>query len=280
MAGWKHAMAEVNGIRMHYVTQGSGLLLLHSWPQTWYAWRKLIPALAEQYTVVAPDLRGYGRTDKPSAGYDKRTMASDIRALAQALGHERVLVVGHNRGARVAHRYGLDYPQEVAKLALLDILPTRAIFEGMDASMARGVANWLFLLTEKVVGLELELALQDRSGHRLVRVVRSKGYRTRLNVDVGARFRNGDRRGTATINQHHPLPLGLLSQPPDKRLARIAPRRIRQEYDLHPAVAVVRRRIRRRARGAGREWYLVPPAINRSNHRHERQCADTGQERQ
>ena len=82
MESWIHAMTQVNGIMMHYVIQGTGplLMLLHGWPQTWYEWRELIPALAECYTVVAPDLRGYGLTDKPLGGYDKRTMAADIRA--------------------------------------------------------------------------------------------------------------------------------------------------------------------------------------------------------
>jgi haloacetate dehalogenase len=148
MTVWNHMMATVNGIQMHYVIQGQGplLVLLHGWPQTWYAWRTCIPALAQQYTVVAPDLRGYGLTDKPADGYDKRTMAADIHALVQALGYDQAMVVGHDRGARVAQRYGLDYPQEVVKLALLDVIPTHAIFTRMDTAMARSVANWLFLL--------------------------------------------------------------------------------------------------------------------------------------
>lgn len=146
MESWIHAMTQVNGIRMHYVIQGTGplLMLLHGWPQTWYEWRELIPALAECYTVVAPDLRGYGLTDKPLGGYDKRTMAADIRALVYALGHKRVILVGHDRGARVAHRYGLDYPNEVEKIAFLDIIPTREIIARMDTTMARGYWHWLF----------------------------------------------------------------------------------------------------------------------------------------
>jgi pimeloyl-ACP methyl ester carboxylesterase len=166
MDSWTHAMARVNGIRMHYVVQGSGplVLLLHGWPQTWYEWRAFVPPLAEQYTVVAPDLRGYGQSDKPTGGYDKRTMAADLRALARALGHQRVRLVGHDRGARVAHRYGLDYPDEVERIAFLDIIPTRALFQRLDASLARGFWHWLFHLQpdlpELLVGANVEAYLR------------------------------------------------------------------------------------------------------------------------
>src|ERR687885_245800 len=94
--------ALVNGVRLHYVREGEGPLavLLHGWPQTGSCWRKVVPALAERGMVVAPDLRGYGLSDKPASGYDKRTMAEDVRALARHLGHDRVaLLVGHDRGA-------------------------------------------------------------------------------------------------------------------------------------------------------------------------------------
>lgn len=143
-----HAVAPVNGIRMHYVRDGQGplVVLLHGWPQTWYCWRNLIPPLAEHYTVVAPDLRGYGLSDKPRGGYDKRTMAEDVHALVAHLGFERVVLVGHDRGARVAHRYALDHPSDVEKLALLDIVPTRAMWQHLDLILARGFWHWLFHL--------------------------------------------------------------------------------------------------------------------------------------
>ncbi|HEY8475900.1 MAG TPA: alpha/beta hydrolase [Chloroflexota bacterium] len=166
MTSWRHAFARVNGIRMHYVVQGSGkpLVLLHGWPQTWYQWRLLIPALAERYTVIAPDLRGYGLTDKPLGGFDKRTMAADVRALVRSLGFERVVLVGHDRGARVAHRYGLDYPDEVEKLAVLDIVPTRAMFQRTNTAIARGFWHWFFHLQpdlpEVLVGPNVEAYLR------------------------------------------------------------------------------------------------------------------------
>jgi pimeloyl-ACP methyl ester carboxylesterase len=158
----EHRTARVNGIRLHYVTAGDGppVVLLHGWPQTWYHWRKIIPTLARRYTVIAPDLRGYGDSDKPPTGYDKRTMASDIYELARRLGHPRIRLVGHDRGARVAHRFALDHEDAVERLALLDIAPTRLVFERFDAGHARGYWHWLFHmvpdLPELLVGANVE----------------------------------------------------------------------------------------------------------------------------
>ncbi|GAA4618164.1 alpha/beta fold hydrolase [Saccharopolyspora hordei] len=141
-------VAQVNGLRMHYTTAGSGpgLVLLHGWPQTSHCWRKVIPELARTHTVIAPDLRGYGRTDKPRDGYDKRTMASDVSELVASLGFESVSVVGHDRGARVAHRWGLDRPDQVERVALLDIVPTREMWRRMDTTMGSAYWHWLFHL--------------------------------------------------------------------------------------------------------------------------------------
>jgi haloacetate dehalogenase len=162
----EHRMATVNGIRLHYVTEGEGppVVLLHGWPQTWYCWRRLLPPLAQRFTVVAPDLRGYGLSDKPPGGYDKRTMATDVRALVERLGHRRVALVGHDRGARVAHRYALDHPEEVERLAVLDVIPTRAMFGRLDAQLARGFWHWLFHLQpdlpELLAGAQIESYLR------------------------------------------------------------------------------------------------------------------------
>ncbi|GAB3009548.1 alpha/beta hydrolase [Amycolatopsis acidiphila] len=141
-------MATVNGIRMHYRRAGEGppVVLLHGWPQTSYCWHKVFGALAETYTVIAPDLRGYGLTDKPRHGYDKRTMATDVSELVRQLGFERVSVVGHDRGGRVAHRWALDRPDEVARLAVLDIIPTREMWRRLDAGAAGAYWHWLFHL--------------------------------------------------------------------------------------------------------------------------------------
>jgi haloacetate dehalogenase len=140
-------VALVNGLRMHYQRAGDGppLVLLHGWPQTSHCWRLVLPELARTHTVLAPDLRGYGRTDKPLDGYDKRTMASDVSSLIRSLGFSSAAVVGHDRGARVAHRWALDRPQEVERLAVLDIIPTREMWL-QDAARAAGYWHWLFHL--------------------------------------------------------------------------------------------------------------------------------------
>ncbi|RZQ64345.1 alpha/beta fold hydrolase [Amycolatopsis suaedae] len=141
-------VAVVNGIRMYYERAGDGppVVLLHGWPQTSYCWRKIIPPLAEQHTVLAPDLRGYGRSDKPRGGYDKRTMATDVAELVTSLGFDTVDVVGHDRGGRVAHRWALDRPEQVRRLAVLDIIPTREMWRRLDAGIGRGYWHWLFHL--------------------------------------------------------------------------------------------------------------------------------------
>jgi haloacetate dehalogenase len=141
----RHHTAEVGGLRTHYVTAGSGppVLLLHGFPETWYCWRHQIPALAAHYRVIAPDLRGYGETAKPAGGYDKRTMARDLVNLMEHLELSKVAVVGHDRGARVATRFAKDYPDAIDRLVVMDNIPTRVIFDRMDARIARG--HWFFI---------------------------------------------------------------------------------------------------------------------------------------
>ena len=143
-----HHTAQVNEIDLHYVTAGSGppVFLLHGFPKFWYAWRHQIPALSERFTVVAPDLRGYGYSQKPATGYDKRTMATDIRELARHLGFERIALVGHDRGARVGLRFARDFPEMLDRLAVLDNIPTKVIFDTMDATSAR--LQWWFLFQQ------------------------------------------------------------------------------------------------------------------------------------
>lgn len=133
-----HHTTEVNGVQYHYVLSGKGpttVVLLHGWPVTWYHWHPIIPRLAENYTVVAPDLRGLGQTSKPKTGYDKRTVAKDIYELVKKLGRERVYVVGHDVGAMVGFAMAHEYPAMVQKLVVLDAaLPGLGIW---DASQKR-----------------------------------------------------------------------------------------------------------------------------------------------
>ena len=114
--------ATVNGIRMHYLEAGSGdpVYLLHGFAQTSHMWRPLIAELAKTHTVIAPDLRGFGQTTKAPAGYEKKSMAQDVHALAQSLGHTRVGMVGHDIGLMVAYAYAAQYPSEVTRLVLMD----------------------------------------------------------------------------------------------------------------------------------------------------------------
>ncbi|MEC3975407.1 alpha/beta fold hydrolase [Amycolatopsis sp. H20-H5] len=141
-------MTEVNGLRMHYRRAGEGppVVLLHGWPQTSHCWHRVLGGLAATHTVLAPDLRGYGLTDKPRGGYAKRTMAADVAALADQLGFDRVSVIGHDRGGRVGHRWALDRPAQVERLAVLDIAPTREMWKRLDTEVGQAYWHWLFHL--------------------------------------------------------------------------------------------------------------------------------------
>ena len=116
--------AEVNGIDLHYVIGGQGdpLLLLGGWPQTWWAFRKIMPSLAQQFQVIAVDLRGMGSSGKPESGYDKKTMAADILALARHLGHEQVNIAGHDIGSLVAYSFAANHPEAARRVALMDVM--------------------------------------------------------------------------------------------------------------------------------------------------------------
>lgn len=145
MVELRHQTANCNGIRQHYDEAGEGptVVLLHGFPETSFAWRHQIPVLSERYRVIAPDLRGYGETEKPAAGYDKRTMALDIVELLRSLGASKIALVGHDRGARVATRLAKDHPDFVDRLVVMDNVPTRVVSQSMDAKIAK--AYWFFL---------------------------------------------------------------------------------------------------------------------------------------
>ncbi|KAA5922516.1 alpha/beta hydrolase [Achromobacter xylosoxidans] len=144
---------EANGIHIAARVDGSGppLLLLHGHPQTHAIWHRVWPELTRRHTCVAADLRGYGDSDKPAAtpdhaAHSKRAMAADMVALMRALGHERFDILAHDRGARVAHRLGLDHAEAVGRMMLLDIAPTLDMYENTTRAFAQAYYHWFWLI--------------------------------------------------------------------------------------------------------------------------------------
>lgn len=149
----EHRIPVTDNITLNTAIGGTGtpVILLHGFPQTHLMWRHVAPELAANHTVICPDLRGYGASDKPTdpdgTTYSKRTMAADVIALAKALGHDRFALVGHDRGALVAIRAGLDHPDKVTHLASLDVLPTLDMWEVMRGTSA-AVGFHLYLMAQ------------------------------------------------------------------------------------------------------------------------------------
>ncbi len=163
------------GVRIHARVAGSGpaILLLHGYPQTHVCWHKIAPSLvAEGFTVVVSDLRGYGDSDKPPSDdthsvYSKKTMAADQVELMEILGFDTFGVVGHDRGGRVAHRFARDYPDRVKALSVLDIAPTEYMYANTDTVFATGYYHWFFLiqpgpLPERLIGRDPEFYLRTK----------------------------------------------------------------------------------------------------------------------
>jgi haloacetate dehalogenase len=156
----------VNGIEINvrHGGQGPPLLLVHGFPQTHAIWHRVAPGLARHYTLVMPDLRGYGDSAKPAsdaahAPYSKRSMARDLVELMRSMGHDRFFLCGHDRGGRVAHRLAVDHPDAVAKLVVLDISPTLTMYERTNMEFATLYYHWFFLiqpepLPERLIGAD------------------------------------------------------------------------------------------------------------------------------
>jgi haloacetate dehalogenase len=150
--GFETHIVDTAGATVHARSAGSGppLLLLHGYPQTHVMWHRVAPKLAERFTVVVPDLRGYGDSSCPPSDpqrftYSKRAMANDNVELMESFGFEDFRVVGHDRGARVAYRMALDYPDRINRLAVLDIIPTHAVWTRLTPHSAVRLYHWLFL---------------------------------------------------------------------------------------------------------------------------------------
>ena len=174
--GFEHLRVSTREAEIATVMTGNGppLLLIHGYPQTKAIWHKIAPGLAERVTVVATDLRGYGASSRPPAGddhagYSKRRMAADLVEVMAALGFQRFAVAGHDRGGRVAYRMALDAPDRVAKLAVLDIVPTYEQFAAVDRAGALGSFHWYFLaqprpFPERLIGHDPEFFIRHMLG--------------------------------------------------------------------------------------------------------------------
>ena len=175
---FKDVSATVDGVKIKAITGGAGpaLLLLHGHPQTHAIWHKVAPTLAEHFTLVITDLRGYGDSDKPEglpdhSNYSKRRLAQDQVALMRTLGHDTFAVLGHDRGGRVAVRMALDHPDAVTKLLTLDVAPTLAMYEKTSFDFARAYWHWFFLVRpapfpETLINADADLYLKQTIGAR------------------------------------------------------------------------------------------------------------------
>jgi len=151
--GFKPRRVRTSGATINLVHGGKGppVLLLHGYPETHAMWHKVAPDLARDYTVVCPDLRGYGDSSKPKglpdhSNYSKRAMAKDMAEVMTALGHRQFHLVGHDRGARVAHRLARDHGKRVRSLTVLDISPTLKMYDSTDQAFATAYYHWFFLI--------------------------------------------------------------------------------------------------------------------------------------
>jgi haloacetate dehalogenase len=164
--GFERRRIATSGAEINCVIGGSGppLLMLHGYPQTHAMWHRIAPRLAQHFTVVCSDLRGYGDSEKPEGGaghvnYSKRAMALDQVEVMRSLGFDRFRIAAHDRGARVTHRLCLDHPEAVERAAVLDISPTRIMYGGTNREFATAYYHWFFLiqpfdLPERLIGAD------------------------------------------------------------------------------------------------------------------------------
>ncbi len=174
--GFRRQTIDVGEARINVRVGGRGepLLLLHGYPESHVMWHRIAPALAERFTVVASDLRGYGDSSVPATtedhfSYSKRAVATDQVKVMEQLGHQRFMVAGHDRGARVTHRLVLDWPDRVSRAAVLDIVPTPHVFANVDKQLATAYWHWFFLiqkadLPERLIGADAEYYLRRLLG--------------------------------------------------------------------------------------------------------------------
>lgn len=186
--GFRRQTIQTSGTSINVVSGGNGppLLLLHGYPQTHIEWRKMAPDLARNYTLVMPDLRGYGDSGKPPAGenhnnYSKRSMALDQVEVMEKLGFRQFALVSHDRGSRVAHRLVLDHSDRVTKLVMMDICPTHYMYRTADREMASAYYHWFFLIQpepfpETLIGRSVDEVLTHLMGSVMPKGIEPEAY--------------------------------------------------------------------------------------------------------
>jgi haloacetate dehalogenase len=214
--GFQSKRVRTSGATINLVTKGEGppLLLLHGYPETHAMWHKVAPALAREYTVVCPDLRGYGDSSKPKglpdhSNYSKRAMAQDMAEVMARLGHGTFHLVGHDRGARVAHRLARDHGKRVRTLTVLDIAPTLKMYESTDMAFATAYYHWFFLIQKPP--LPEKLLAGQVPGYVLGRLGRGARFAPAAMREYVRAFRDprcihatcDDYRASATIDLEH-----------------------------------------------------------------------------
>jgi haloacetate dehalogenase len=211
---------DANGVSIFGMKGGNGppLLLLHGHPQTHEIWHRLADVLAQHFTVIATDLRGYGASGKPPSDaqhlpYSKRAMAVDQVAVMQHFGFEHFMVCAHDRGARVAHRMAVDFPKAVDRLMLLDIAPTLAMYEATDRTFATAYFHWFLLiqpepLPELLIGSQPDAYVERVMGSRHAGLApfaphALQAYRDALKQPGAVHAMCEDYRASATIDLEH-----------------------------------------------------------------------------
>ena len=218
--GFEARRIDAGEVTISCVVGGAGppVLLLHGYPQTHAMWHRVALRLAERFTVVAADLRGYGASDKPAGArghqnYSKRVMAQDQVRVMESLGYDRFRVVGHDRGGRVAHRMALDHAARVERIAVLDIAPTRTMYMRTDRVFAQAYYHWFFLIQpapfpERLIGSDPDYVLRWHLGSRHAGLSR---FDPRALEEYAQAFRDPatihatceDYRAAATIDLEH-----------------------------------------------------------------------------
>ena len=213
------AVFQNDGIDIAYEVAGEGppVLLLHGFPQTRAMWDDIVPGLAREFTVVTADLRGYGASSKPVASdelstYSFRAMGTDMLALMTSLGFHRFHLVGHDRGARVAHRMSLDAPERVMSLTVMDIIPTHTLLQNWSAEVSKSYFHWSFLaqpapFPERMIEADpdhfYEACLLGWGGATLDQFARLEAYRTAWRDPAMIAATTSDYRVALAVDVHH-----------------------------------------------------------------------------